>query len=182
MSMQKSEAYVLRISIFLLMFIRKQDVIAIEKEVDSGSMNGKIPLHNWFLSNKIEESYIIKLWFLNNHVDRNIIEENVDCQVFLPTLPKGVRFQTHALPSGKVSGKFSCIDGYYFLGDSNAHCDQSLNGTNKWVVGSKENSPRCAVNVAKNKPSYQSGSEDRDDLLLAASKGNKDIWRSNWDL
>ena len=46
MSMQKSKAYVLRISIFLLMFIRKQDVIAIEKEVDSGSMNGKIPLDN----------------------------------------------------------------------------------------------------------------------------------------
>ena len=112
---------------------------------------------------------------MHNHLDWNSIEENVDCQVFLPTLPRGVRFQTHALPSGKFSGKFSCIDGYHFLGDSNAHCDQSLNGTNKWDVGSKGKSPRCAVNVAKNKPSYQSGSDDRDDLLLAASKGNKDI-------
>ena len=124
---------------------------------------------------QIEEQNIFKLWFLNNHLDLNSIEENVDCQVFLPTLPRGVRFQTQAQPNGTFSGKFSCIDGYHFLGDSHAHCDQSLNGTNKWVVGSKENSPRCAVNVAKNKPSYQSGSEDRDDLLLAASKGAKDI-------
>ena len=36
------------------MFIRKQDVIAIEKEADSGSMNGKIPLDNWISSNKLK--------------------------------------------------------------------------------------------------------------------------------
>ena len=129
------------------------------------------------MTNKIYSYYDFYIILL----DWNSIEENVDCQVFLPTLPRGVRFQTQAQSNGKFSGKFSCIDGYHFLGDSNAHCDQSLNGTNKWVVGSKENSPRCAVNVAKNKPSYQSGSDDRDDLLLAASKGIEAIFSSNWD-
>ena len=57
------------------------------------------------------------------------------------------------------------------VGDPNAICDLSAPGRNKWIVGTNQNVPRCAVNVAKNKPAYQSGSPGRDDILSLASKG-----------
>ena len=110
-----------------------------------------------------------------NLSDLNSTMGNVDCQTFLPTIPRGAKFQKLALPDGKFSGTFSCVDGYHFLGDSVARCDLSIKGTNKWVIGENENTPRCAVNVAKNKPSYQSGSTERDDLILAASKGTQHL-------
>ena len=59
------------------------------------------------------------------------------------------------------------------LGDPNAICDVTATRKNMWIVGTKQNKPRCAVNVAKNKPAYQSGSPDRDDLLSEASKGTE---------
>ena len=105
--------------------------------------------------------------------------EHIDCQTFLPTIPRGAKFQKLALSDGKFSGKFSCVDGYHFLGDTGATCDLSIKGTNKWIIGENENTPRCAVNVAKNKPAYQSGSTERDDLLLAASKGTSFWFRTS---
>ena len=59
------------------------------------------------------------------------------------------------------------------LGDPNAICDITTTGENRWIVGTNQNMPRCAINVAKNKPAYQSGSPDREDLLSVASKGIK---------
>ena len=58
------------------------------------------------------------------------------------------------------------------LGNSNAFCDDK-NEDVKWKVDVNENAPRCASNIAKNKPAYQSGSPDSTDLLSIAQRG---IW------
>ena len=99
--------------------------------------------------------------------------KSIDCQTFTPTIPNAATFRISDAPDGTVEGTFSCVEGYHMLGDPNAICDLTTTGNNKWVVGTNQNIPRCAANVAKNKPAYQSGSPDRDDLLSEASKGTK---------
>ena len=89
----------------------------------------------------------------------------------MPTIPRAATFQISISSDGTYVGKFSCIDGYHMLGNPNSVCDPTKNGTNKWNVGTNRNAPKCAVNIAKNKPAYQSGSPETDDLLEAASKG-----------
>ena len=99
--------------------------------------------------------------------------KSIDCQTFTPTIPKAATFQISAAPDGTVEGTFSCVQGYHMIGDPNAICDVTATRKNMWIVGTNQNKPRCAVNVAKNKPAYQSGSPDRDDLLSEASKGTE---------
>ena len=108
-----------------------------------------------------------------NILGTQIRHESSDCQIFLPTLPRAATFQATFSPDkGAYVGLFSCVEGYHMIGDPNGYCDETHNTTNKWNVGTKENIPRCFVNLANNKPAYQSGSPDTEDLLLAASKGN----------
>ena len=56
------------------------------------------------------------------------------------------------------------------LGNPNVICDDK-NEDLKWKVDVNENAPRCASNIAKNKPAYQSGSPDSTDLLSIAQRG-----------
>ena len=56
------------------------------------------------------------------------------------------------------------------LGNPDAICDEK-NEELKWKTDVNENAPRCASNIAKNKPAYQSGSPDSTDLLSIAQRG-----------
>ena len=54
------------------------------------------------------------------------------------------------------------------LGNPEAICDEKNEALN-WKTDVNE--PRCASNIAKNKPAYQSGSPDSTDLLSIAQRG-----------
>ena len=93
------------------------------------------------------------------------------CKKFLPTVPQATKFRISVSSEGTYVGKFSCIEGYHGLGNPNAVCDPTKNGTSIWKYATNREAPKCAVNIAKNKPAYQSGSTETDDLFLAASRG-----------
>ena len=56
------------------------------------------------------------------------------------------------------------------LGDTDATCDDKKEEL-KWKIDVNENAPRCASNIAKNKPAYQSGSPQSTNLLSIAQRG-----------
>ena len=91
----------------------------------------------------------------------------------MPTLPHASTFESSILPDGTFKGTFGCLDGYHMLGNPNAICDDK-NKQLKWKTGVNENAPRCASNIAKNKPAYQSGSPGSTGLLSIAQRGNLD--------
>ena len=88
----------------------------------------------------------------------------------MPTLPHASKFHSSILPDGTYKGTFGCVEGYHMLGNPNVICDDK-NEDLKWKIDINENAPRCASNIAKNKPAYQSGSPDSTDLLSIAQRG-----------
>ena len=104
------------------------------------------------------------------------------CTRHLPVVPKAGKFSIILNSDGTYSGQFSCVKGYHLLGQAEAKCDFSKIGSNKWTAVVRDggqskdgvlNTPKCAVNIAKNKPAFQSGSIESDELMFIASKGGR---------